>query len=164
MAFTASQEKNITLYFRISIFLKGAFSLLEVIGGVLAFVVPVSAVTDLVVRFAEGELAEDPGDLIATHLVTFAHQFSFASGTFIGVYLLSRGLVKLGLVVALLKNQLWAYPSSLAVLGLFVLYQIYQIAVAFSLFLVGLTLFDFVVMWLIWREYQVVRLHVLQAK
>jgi uncharacterized membrane protein len=70
---------------------------------------------------------------------------------------LSRGLVKFALVVALLKNQLWAYPSSLVVLGLFVVYQMYQIATAFSALLVFLTIFDLIVIWFIWKEYQVVR-------
>jgi uncharacterized membrane protein len=159
MEFTLQQEKRITEYFRISVFLKGALSLIEVIGGILAIFVPVSSVTDLVVRLAQGELIEEPGDFVATHLLALAQQYAVASGTFIAIYLLSRGLIKLGLVVALLKNQLWAYPSSLAVLGLFVVYQLYQIAMTFSVLLVVLTVFDLIVMWFIWREYEVVRLH-----
>jgi uncharacterized membrane protein len=157
--FTSKQEERIGEYFRISVFIKGAVSLIEIIAGVLAFFVPVSSLTDLVVRLAQGELAEEPGDFIATHLVALAHQFSFASGVFIGVYLLSRGVVKFALVVALLKNKLWAYPTSLVVLGLFVLYQIYQIVIAFSALLVFLTILDLIVMWFIWREYEVVRFH-----
>ncbi len=157
MEITPSQEKRIGLYFRISVFLKGLFSLLEIIGGVLAFFVPVSYVTNVIVHLAQGELIEDPGDFISTHLVQFAQQLSVTSGTFIAIYLLSRGLVKFALVIALLKNQLWAYPSSLVVLGLFVMYQLYQIATVFSALLVFLTIFDLIVMWFIWKEYEVVR-------
>jgi uncharacterized membrane protein len=157
MEITPTQEKRIGLYFHISVFLKGLFSLLEIIGGVLAFFVPVSYITNVIVHLAQGELIEDPGDFISTHLAQFAQQLSVTSGTFIAIYLLSRGLVKFALVVALLKNQLWAYPSSLVVLGLFVVYQIYQIATAFSALLVFLTIFDLIVMWFIWKEYEVVR-------
>ncbi len=157
MEFTTEQEKRITLYFRISVFMKGLVALLEIIGGVLALFIPVSYITDFVVHFAQAELIEDPNDFIAAHLFQYAQQFSVTSGTFIAFYLLSRGLIKMLLVVGLLKNQLWAYPSSLIVLGLFIIYQIYQIAIVFSAFLVGLTIFDFFVMWFIWREWEVVR-------
>ena len=156
--FTPQQERRIGEYFRISILIKGAFSLAEIIGGVAIFFVPLAAITDIVTHFAQSELLEDPNDFIATHSLQLAQQFALTSTTFIAIYLLSRGLIKLFLVVALLKNQLWAYPSSLVVLGLFVVYQLYQIALTFSPFLIALTLFDLVVMWFIWREYEVVRL------
>ena len=157
MSFAPGQEKNIRLYFRISVILKGLGSLSEVVAGLLAFLISPALVSTLIIRLAQGELTEDPHDFIAAHLVSLAQQFSFQSGTFIAVYLLSRGLIKLGLIIALLKNKLWAYPSSLGVLGLFVLYQLYQIAGTFSLPLIALTLFDCIVMWFIWREYQVLR-------
>ncbi|BCG83133.1 hypothetical protein MesoLj113b_66750 [Mesorhizobium sp. 113-3-3] len=48
-----------------------------------------------------------------------ASNFSVSTQHFYAFYLLSHGIVKLALVVALLKNKLWAYPSSLIVLGLF---------------------------------------------
>ena len=156
--FTPQDERRIGEYFRLGILIKGAISAAEIVGGVVIFFVPLSAVTDFVTRFAQSELLEDPNDFIATHSLALAQQFALTSSTFIALYLLSRGLIKLFLVVALLKNQLWAYPSSLVVLGLFVLYQLYQIALVFSVLLVLLTLFDLVVMWFIWREYQVVRL------
>jgi uncharacterized membrane protein len=159
MEFNPQQESRIRRYFRISIFFKGVVSLLEIIGGILALVVPVSIVTRFMVRLAEGELSEDGHDFIASHLIQAAHSLSLKGGLFIGIYLLSRGLIKFVLVIALLKDQLWAYPSSLAVLGLFMLYQIYEIIHTHSLFLIALTIFDLVVMWFIWREYEVLRSH-----
>jgi uncharacterized membrane protein len=158
MEFTSPKEKRITEYFRISVLLKGVFSLIEISAGVLALFFPVSAVTNFVIALAQGELVEEPGDFVATHLLSFAQQLSVPSGIFVAMYLLSRGLIQLGLVVALLKNKLWAYPSSLVVLGLFIVYQAYQIVLTSSLPLLALTVFDLVVMWFIWREYEVVRL------
>jgi uncharacterized membrane protein len=54
-------------------------------------------------------------------------------------YLLSHTIVKLALVVGLLRNQLWSYPASLAVLTLFIIYQIYRFYDAQSLGLIVLT-------------------------
>jgi uncharacterized membrane protein len=161
--FTKKQEREIGLYFHITILIKGFISLVEVIAGILILFVPISSFTNIVVRFAQGELAEEPGDFIATHLITYANEFALASGVFVAVYLLSRGLIKVFLIVALLKDKLWAYPVSIAVLGVLIGYQMYQIATEFSGFLILLTIFDLVVVWLVWEEYKVLKSHRRQA-
>lgn len=158
--FTQQEESRIRLYFRVSVLLKGAISAAEVMGGIVVLFVPVSYFANLVIQYAQGELLENQNDFIAIHLAQIAHQFLIASSLFIAVYLLSRGLIKLGLIIALLRNQLWAYPSSLIVLGLFVAYQIYQIIVSQSVLIIALTIFDLIVIWAIWEEYKVMRSHV----
>ena len=56
-------------------------------------------------------------------------------------------------VVALL-----AMAGIQVVLGLFILYQLYRMTFAPSPMLAGLTVFDLVVVWLIWHEYRVRKL------
>ena len=73
------------------------------------------------------------------------------------LYLLSHGIVKLFAVVALLKNKLWGYPLSIVVFGGFVLYQIYRFTLTGAIGLIALTIFDLVVIWLIWLEYRAVK-------
>ena len=65
----------------------------------------------------------------------------------------------MALVVGLLREKLWAYPASLIVLTLFVLYQLYRFSYTHGLGLIVLTLFDIVVMGLIWHEYGLMRRH-----
>jgi len=55
---------------------------------------------------------------------------------------------------------MWAYPASLAALGLFIVYQLYRFTDTHGIGLIVLTIFDLVVMVLIWQEYKVVRHHV----
>jgi uncharacterized membrane protein len=105
------------------------------------------------------ELVEDPHDFIATHLHSFAHDFSVSSKNFYALYLLSHGIIKILLVVGLLNNNLWAYPASLVALSLFIVYQIYRFLYTHSLGLVALTLLDLIVIWLVWHEYRLVRNH-----
>jgi uncharacterized membrane protein len=157
MEFTREQEKRISLYFRVSILMKGAISLAELVAGTALLFIPVSYFLNLLARYAESELREDATSFIASHLLQLSQQAAEISGTFIALYLLSRGLVKVVLIWAMLKSKLWAYPASLVVLGLFVLYQLYQIAIGFSWIIVALTVFDFIVMYFIWREYQVLK-------
>jgi len=72
---------------------------------------------------------------------------------------LSHGIVKLALVAGLLANRLWAYPASLAVMSLFIVYQLYRFSFTHSAGLIVLSLFDGVVMVLIWHEYRLMRRH-----
>lgn len=152
-------EKSVYRLFRISVLIKGAISLAEMLGGVLVFFVPLSILTGWLVSLLASETIEEPGNQLAQFILASAQHLNVASSTFIAFYLFSRGLIKLVLVVALLKNQLWAYPSSLAVLAAFVIYQIYQIAITHSLVVVGITVFDLVVMYYVWREWMILKEH-----
>jgi len=64
-----------------------------------------------------------------------------------------HGVVKIVLVTALLRNKVWAYPWMIAFLIAFIAYQVYRMTFAFSIGLLGLTVFDLVVVWLTYREY-----------
>jgi ABC-type nickel/cobalt efflux system permease component RcnA len=62
--------------------------------------------------------------------------------------------VKVVLVAALLKNQLWAYPWTIVFLGVFIVYQLYRLSLQPSVGLTALTIFDALIAWLTWREYR----------
>jgi uncharacterized membrane protein len=115
--------------------------------------------TDAIAAFVNGitraELTEDPRDVVAGYLRHVAAELSVDTKGFFA-YLLSHGLIKIVLVVALMCNLRWAYPASLIVLGLFILYQGYRYTYAPSAGLIILTLFDLTVLALIWHEYRVV--------
>lgn len=87
----------------------------------------------------------------------FAAHFSVSSQHFYAFYLLSHGLVKIALVVGLLRNRLWAYPASLVVMSLFIVYQLYRYSYTHSAALIVLSVFDVAVIGLIWHEYRLVR-------
>ena len=73
------------------------------------------------VRLTQHELSEDPNDFIARHLLGYTHGLTGSAVTFAAVYLLVHGIVKIVLVAALLRNQLWAYPWMIGFLLLFVI-------------------------------------------
>ena len=155
MAFTQTEEKNITRGFYASIFLKGIISFGEILIGTLALFIPLSYATD----FALKMLQIFPHNSLEMHLESTISQFATVSGIFIATYLISRGLVKILLIIGMLKRQLWAYPTSLIVLACLVMYQIFQIITTGSIAIIALTLFDLVVMWFIYEEYQVLKNH-----
>ena len=140
--------------FRVSVGLKGLDGVLEILGGiVLLFVSPHSI--NQFVRWATGhELAQDPHDLIARHLLHSASQLSRSTTLYAAFYLLIHGAAKLILVVLVLRGKLWAYPLLVVLLLAFIVYQVYRLTYKPSVSLVLLTLFDGFVAWLTWREYR----------
>lgn len=156
---TPVDERRIHRIFEIGVWLKGAHALVECAGGLLLYVVSTATIASWVNVLTQDELIEDPNDFIAGHLSRMASQFSVASEHFYAFYLLSHGLIKLLLVVGLLRGKLWSYPASLVALSAFMAYQLYRYSYTHSVGLLVLTVFDAIVMVLIWHEWRVVRRH-----
>lgn len=146
--------KKIHLLFIISLILKALNAVVEIIGGVLIFIISQQFIIKAVLFLTQEELTEGPKDLIANYLINSAQHFSLSAKHFIAFYLLSHGLIKLGVIVGLLKNKLWAYPASIIVFGLLIIYQTCRYYYAHSFWLLVLTIFDLVVISLIWQEYR----------
>ena len=152
-------ERRIHQVFLLTVFLKGAHAVIECASGFVLALVSTSAIANLINRLTQEELIEDPKDILATHLLGWAQNFSVESKHFYAFYLLSHGVVKLLLVVGLLKRKLWAYPASLVVFGLFILYQLYRFSYTHGTGLIALTVLDIIVMFLVWHEYGLARRH-----
>jgi uncharacterized membrane protein len=152
------KETHIHLLFKIGVVVKGIDGTLEVIGGFALFFTTTSTLRNLVDWLTAGELQEDPTDFVATHLVRFFHHLSINNKHFAAIYLLVHGIVKVGLVIGLLRGKLWAYPTALIVLGLFLCYQIYRLGHTHSLALGFFSLIDVAILALIWRDYQYLKM------
>jgi uncharacterized membrane protein len=147
-------EKQIHLLFKIGVALKGLDGAVEAVVGVALFFTSTASLRNLVDWLTQGELEEDPNDFIANHLVDFFHHLSINTEHFAAIYLLAYGLVKIGLVAGLLREKLWAYPTALIVLGLFLGYQIYRFSHNHSPGLAFVSLLDLIILAVIWRDYQ----------
>jgi uncharacterized membrane protein len=153
------QERRIHQIFQISILLKGAHAVIECVGGLALAFIQTSTVAKVANAMTQDELIEDPNDFIAKHLLALAQNLSVQTKHFYSFYLLSHGVVKLLLVIGLLNGRLWSYPASLIVLGLFIVYQLYRFSYTHGAGLIVLTVFDILVIGLIWHEYGLVRRH-----
>jgi uncharacterized membrane protein len=139
--------------FRFSIALKGLHALLEIILGIAVLMVSPQAIHRFVLPLLHSHLLEDPDDFVTIHLLRAVQHFADGGQAFASFYLLSHGLVKFALVLALFRNKLWAYPTMIVMLVVFVFYQVYRFALTHSLAMVLLTIFDIVVIVLTWLEY-----------
>jgi len=139
--------------FEIALILKGLDGLLEIVGGAVVLFLSKETLNGWLVALTQHELSEDPNDFLYTHLLDSGQHILATSQTYAALYLLSHGLVKMVLVIAVLRDQLWAYPWMMSFLVLFIGYQTYLFVLSPSWGLGLLTIFDLFVFWLTYREY-----------
>ena len=149
-----ANEKALERTFRISVALKGLDGGLEVLGGALLLFLSPASINHIVRALTAHELAQEPTDYFARHLLHAANQLSPHTTLYGAIYLLAHGVAKVVLVSLVLRDKLWAYPWMIALLLAFIVYQGYQLTMKFSLALTLLTLFDAFVVVLTWREFR----------
>ena len=153
------EEKRTRTYFLGSVLLKGAISLAEMLAALVALIIPVSMLTEWTLYCVRLVLPLPLLAIAEPRIVSAGAALSLVGGGLIAFYLFTRGFIKLALIVAMLKQYVFAYPWSLVVLAAFVIYQIYELVHTHSLGILAVTLFDLVVMWFIWKEWRIVVAH-----
>ena len=158
MTATATQKPTVLdRVFVVTLILKGIDGVLELIGGVLLLVIPADKIGTFVRIVTQHEISEDPDDFFANAVRHAASGLSVSATLFGAIYLLLHGIVKVVLVWAVLRDQLWAYPWMIGFLIAFIGYQSYKLITAFTWGMLALTLFDVFVVWLTWHEYGIHR-------
>lgn len=143
--------------FDIGVLIKGLDGVIEVAAGLLLFVVTPVQLERIAGLLTLHELTEDPHDAIARYILLHAPTLAASASVFGAVYLLGHGIVKVGLVAALLRHRLWAYPTAIVVFLLFLAYQLYRYSGTGSVALLALSVVDVMVIVLTWFEYQRLR-------
>jgi uncharacterized membrane protein len=140
--------------FRISVTVKGLDGALEAIGGAILLFVQPQTINHVVHVLTQHELSHDPNDFVARHLLRSAQRLHRSTAVYASIYLLSHGIAKVVLVIAVLRRHRWAYLGLIALLLAFIAYQLYRLALRFTVGLTLLTVFDAFVVLLTWREYR----------
>ena len=144
-------------FFELGILIKGVDGGLELIGGLLLVFLSPVAINRAVFSFVQGELKEDPTDLVANlllHTTRSAIEVQVPTSAFLIVH----GIVKLVLVGGLASNRLWSYPTAILVFAVFTVYQLYQLSQQYSLFLEAVTILDVIVVLLVIVEYRYMKI------
>lgn len=150
-----SAESKLHRTLQVTAALKGINAGLEVLAGILFYILPASAIASAADWLSQRELLEDPRDLVARSLHDWAVSYSMTSDSFYATYLLAHGLIKVVLVIGVLSGARWTYPPAMVALGVFILYQLHRYSFSHSPWLLVLSAFDLVLLVLVWREYRV---------
>jgi uncharacterized membrane protein len=151
---TPGEEDRLHQAFIVSLAIKAADATLELMVALLLALVDARVLSNAVVRIVAKELINHPDDRLAAWIARWAESFSIDAKTFAVLYLASHGVIKLALVIGLWRNQAWAYPVSLAAFAAFIVYQVHRFTFTHSPFLIVLTVFDLVVIGLVWHEWR----------
>lgn len=143
--------------FVVTLILKGLDGVLELVAGVGLLLVSPAQLEAAARALTRHELREDPHDPFAHWLIGYTGNLSVSATLFGAVYLLVHGVVKIVLVVAVLRDRLWAYPWLIGFLVAFIGWQGYELVVHFSWGLAALTAFDILIVALTVREYRMRR-------
>jgi uncharacterized membrane protein len=144
-------------WFKAALLLKGLDGAAELIGAVVLLLVPAATLDRLVAEVVSRDLLGPPDGFLTRHLVAGTAEFTGGNRTFVLVYLGLHGVLKLGLVWALLRRIRPAYPAAALVLGLFVAYELVRAVHNGSVVLALLAALDVVVIALVLREYRLLR-------
>ena len=145
------------MLFRLGLIAKGVDGALEVVGGTLLCFVTPGQLATIGRLLTVHELREDPRDLIAQYVLRSSQHVAAGAEVFGIVYLLGHGLIKVGLVIALLRGRRWAYPVAIAAFLVFLCYQLYRFSHTFAGALLVLSVLDVLVIVLAWMEYSRLR-------
>ena len=139
---------------RVALWLKGLDGGVELLAAAALAVVSPRALGGLTRQVVDHHLLGGPSGAVAERFAAGEADLTGSGRTFAVVYLALHGLVKLGLVVALLREVRPAYPVAVGVLAAFVLYEGHRAAVRGSLLLWLSTALDVVLIVLVVREYR----------
>jgi len=154
---TRQRDRIVHLLFDISVIAKGIDGVLETVGGLLLLLISPTQLHHIARLLTQHELSEDPHDLVANYLLHSSQGLSAGAKTFGAMYLLWHGVVKVGLVTALLLRRRWAYPVAILAFLIFLVYQLYRYSHTEAPELLVLSVMDVVVIVLTWFEYKRLR-------
>ncbi len=98
----------------------------------------------------------DSQDFFLQSAVPFVehHSAAFFVTYFLISYLIFWGVIDIILSISLLKHRLWAFPVSVYLITLFIIYEMFRFTHTHSLVLAYIIVFDFFLIWLIRREHK----------
>jgi len=137
--------------------IKGIDGILELIAGIFLFFSQSNIISNVVQKIFQKEILEDPSDLLANYFIHAANNITIGTFSFIVLYLIAHGLIKIGLFSALLSKKTWAHIIAGIVLFLFIIYQLARFSITHSIILLFFTLIDMIILVLLQFEYKRVK-------
>lgn len=137
-----------------AILIKGFDGAVEALAGLIIALTGTEWLYEWVIRFTAPELS---GHHPALHAIRAgAERLANGPHHFVVIYLLVHGLLKLGVVVALLKGTArWIFPTASLILTGFIVYMSWRLSLRWSNWLLGFALFDVLTLGLVLNEWRI---------
>ncbi|HAM27978.1 MAG TPA: hypothetical protein DCP11_15115 [Microbacteriaceae bacterium] len=158
MTIATRTRRFIDVAYTIGVVVKGIDGAIEFLVGVLLLVAP--GLVHVVLAAAASEAREGSSAanaFIADYVARLDSQLARSGLAFLITFLIIHGVVKLVLVYCLLRKFHRVYPIALAVLIVFLAYQVYAFVTAPSIGMAVFTLLDALIIFFVYREYRQIR-------
>jgi uncharacterized membrane protein len=146
------------LYFA-GVLIKGIDGLLELVVGVVLVFAP--SLPHTVLEKVAGRVVhhfDSVGPFVSGYLENLDANLAHSGSWFLVAYLIAHGAIKVGLVYCLLRRLHHINPVAIAVLLVFLGYQIYLLVVHPTAGLALISVLDAAIIYLVYREYRELRL------
>lgn len=143
----------------VTILIKGIFGLLEVALGLIVAVTGSERLHALILQWTDPALYEG-GQSELAEMLRQAAGVLVQSQSFIILYLLVHGALKMAITITLLRGRgVWIFPFASTILLGFILYMSYELSVHWSNLLLALALLDTVTLALVLNEWRTWKEH-----
>jgi uncharacterized membrane protein len=129
------------------------YGFLRILLGLAVLKVVGTPLTDIVQRLLGHELIEDKNDLLYGFLMHALASHPVSITYFLAFYFIFWGIIDVVLSYQLIRHRLWAFPASIVLISLFILYEAARFSTTHSPILFFVITIDVAVLLLIWREY-----------
>lgn len=139
--------------FKATILWRIIYGIIKFISGILLVNVLPNQIFETFNKITRKELLEDPDDFLINIIGNYIEKITESTILFIAIYLIFWGLLDTILSYFIYKKIIWAYPMTIYLIILFVIYQILHLVSNHSLTLVFFIIIDIVIIFVIHREY-----------
>lgn len=148
-----TSPESMSFLFHISMWWKIFYGAVRVALGFVLLKLIGTPFNDIFYSLMSHELSTDKTDVVFQFIFRLIENHSFTVTYFIAAYLLFWGVLDILFSVLLLRRKLWAFPMSMILMGLFIVYEIYRVIHTKSLILLALIFVGIGVLYLIDVEY-----------
>jgi uncharacterized membrane protein len=139
-----------------------AYGFLRIIFGLALLRVVGLPLVSVITSLMGHELVEDPSDILYAFASHALGQHPVYISYFLAIYFIFWGVLDVVLSYNLLKDKIWAFSSSLILIGGFIMYELFRFSHTHSFILLYIICLDVAIFWLIKREYKKLQLHPLR--
>lgn len=149
-----NKQQDILWLFDLALVIKAIDGAIEVCAGVFVLFIKPKLVLWFVTFVTGGELAQDPGDIVATFLRNAGTTFAVHTHYLLSAYLVLHGAIKVLLVIGIFAGKRSAYPLFMGALVVFGCYEAYRGLLRHETLLIVMAVFDTALLALTAYEYR----------
>ncbi len=152
-----TSPQGLSLLFRVGMWWRIFYGVIRIVLALALLKMVGSPLTEFIQNLIAHPLTGVLSEYVLEMVLLFLSQYNYTVTYFLAGYFLFWGSIEIILSLCLLKQILWAFPLTMGLIVLFILYSIVRFTETESLTLLGVILFDCAILYLVRHEYEVLK-------